>query len=151
MSESYYLLIPTISDYVPDVAARQRARDRFAAFVPDAQEVTAEVSEHVEFVSAMGNFEAASCPGCGATLDNDWWWRTLGAAYEESHFADLGITLPCCSAVASLNDLHYHFPQGFARFSLSAFEPNIFDLEDWQVRELEDLLGCTLRKIWVHV
>lgn len=48
-------------------------------------------------------------------------------------------------------DLQYHFPQGFARFVLSAFEPKIFDLEDRQVRELEELLGCKLRKVWVHV
>jgi hypothetical protein len=56
-----------------------------------------------------------------------------------------------CGAASSLNDLQYYFPQGFARFVLSAVEPNIFDLEDGQVRELEGLLGCKLRKVWVHV
>lgn len=151
MSESNYKLIPISPDYVPDASARERARERFTSFVPNARQVTAEVSEHVEFVPSMGNFETVSCSACGATLDNDWWLRAMDAAYAQSLFADLSVTLPCCGAVSSLNDLNYYFPQGFARFILSAFEPNIFDLEDWQVRELEDLIGCTLRKIWVHV
>jgi hypothetical protein len=130
---------------------RVRARARFASFVPEAQRVTAEVREHVEFVPAMGNFETVSCPGCGILLDNDWWVQAMDAAYSERGFADLTVTLPCCGAASSLNDLHYYFPQGFARFVLSAFEPNIVDLQDWQVRELEELLGCKLRKVWVHM
>lgn len=151
MSDSYYKLIPSDPDYVPDAATRERARARFATFVPKAEQVTAAVSEHVEFVPAMGNSETVSCPVCGALLDNDWWVRAMDAAYSEHGFVALAVTLPCCGAASSLNDLHYHFPQGFARFVLSAFEPNIFDLEDWQVRELEELLGCKLRKVWVHV
>lgn len=128
MSESYYLLIPTIPDYVPDVAAHERARERFAAFVPDAQRVTAEVSEQVKFVPGMGDFESVSCPACGVTLDNDWWMQAMDAACAASQFANLSVTLPCCGAAASLNDLNCHLPQGFARFILSAYEPNIFDI-----------------------
>lgn len=151
MSESYYQLIPTIPDYLPDAAAREVARERFAAFVPDAQRVTGEVNEHIEFVSAIGNFETVSCPACDTVLDNAWWMQAMDVAYDANHFADLSVTLPCCGATASLNDLKYHYPQGFARFILSALEPNIVDLEDWQVRELEGLLGCTLRKVWARV
>lgn len=151
MSASYYQLIPTVPDFVPDAAARELARERFAAFVPAAKQVTAEVTEHIEFVSAMGSFETVSCPVCGALLDNRWWMRAMDAAYDERGFADLRVTLPCCGAVSSLNDLRYDLPQGFARFVLSAFEPNILDLEDWQVRDLENLLGCQLRKVWAHV
>ena len=151
MSDSYYKLIPTIPDYVPDVRARRAALARLRVFVPDAQAVSAEVREHVEFVPAMGNYETVSCPSCGAVLDDNWWVQAMETAYGEQGFADLRVTVPCCGAATSLNDLTYHFPQGFARFVLSAFEPHIADLEAWQVRELEDILGCKLRKIWVHV
>lgn len=151
MSEYYYKLIPTIPDYVPDAAAREQARERFASFVIDAQQVHAQVSKHIEFISAMGNFDAVSCPTCGTMLNAEWWTRAMDAAYGESGVVDLRVTVPCCGTATSLNDLHYDFPQGFACFVLSAFEPNISDLEDWQMRELEGLLGCTLRKIWVHV
>lgn len=151
MSASYYQLIPTVPDYVPDAAARELACQRFAAFIPEAEQVTAEVTEHIEFISAMGSFETVSCPVCGALQDNSWWMRAMDAAYSERGFADLRITLPCCGAASSLNDLRYYFPQGFARFVLSAFEPNILDLEDWQTQELEKLLGCQLRRVWAHV
>jgi hypothetical protein len=151
MSTFYYLLIPTVPDYVPDAPDREHARERLASFVPEAEQVTAEVTEHVEFVPATGNFETVSCPVCGTLLDDDWWVRAMNTAYGEGEFADLGVTTPCCGAASSLNDLKYHGPQGFARFVLSAVEPNIFDLEDGQVRELEGLLGCKLRKVWVHL
>jgi hypothetical protein len=136
---------------VPDATARGRARARFASFVGHAEGVSTEVRERVEFVPAMGNFETVSCPACGTVLDDDWWTRAMDATYGERGFADLRVTVPCCGAATSLNDLTYHFPQGFARFVLSAFEPQVSDLEEWQVRELEEIVGCKLRKIWVHV
>jgi hypothetical protein len=150
MSTYYYLLIPNAPDYVPDAAAGERALERFASFLPEAEEVTAEEGEDVEFVWAGENFETVSCPACGTVLENDWWIRAVDAAYGGSRFADLRVTTPCCGASTSLNDLQYYFPQGFARFVLSALEPHITDLEDWQVRELEEIVGCKLRKIWVH-
>jgi hypothetical protein len=151
MSEYYYKLIPTIPDYVPDDGAREGARERFEAFVGNAAGVNVEVQEHVEFVDCMGNFESVSCPLCGTLLDDDWWGQAMDAAYGEHGFVDLRVTVPCCGAATSLNDLMYHFPQGFARFVLSAFEPHVSDLEDWQIHELEEIIGCKLRKIWVHV
>jgi hypothetical protein len=151
MAEYYFKLIPTVPDYVPAAAGRERARERFASFVRDAQEVTAEVSEQVEFVCAMENFETVSCPACGTVLADGWWGQAMDAAYGASRFSDLRVTVPCCGAATSLNDLIYHWPQGFARFVLSAFEPQVDDVQEWQLRELEDLLGCHLRKIWVHV
>jgi hypothetical protein len=135
MSDYYYQLIPTIPAYVPDDGARESARERFASFVGNAAGVTMEVWEHVEFVDCMGNFESVSCPVCGTLLDDDWWIRAMDAAYGEQGFADLRVTVPCCGAATSLNDLHYRFPQGFARFILSAFEPHVSDLEDWQLCE----------------
>jgi hypothetical protein len=151
MSDYYYQLIPTIPDHVPDDVARKRARERFELFVGNAAGVNVEVREHVEFVPCMGNFESVSCPVCGTRLDDDWWGRAMDAAYGEQGFGDLRVTVPCCGAATSLNDLIYHFPQGFARFVLSAFEPHVSDLEDWQVHELEEIIGCKLRKIWVHM
>jgi hypothetical protein len=151
MSGFHYRLIPTVPSYVPEAPAREAALERLKSFVSGARQVTAEVREHVEFVPAMGNFETVSCPVCGAVLDDAWWVQAMDAAYSESGFTDLRVTLPCCGATSSLNDLKYHFPQGFARFVLSAVEPPVSDLDDWQVRELEELVGCTLRKIWVHI
>jgi|SRR5215469_11221328 len=81
MAEYYFNLIPTVPDYVPEAAGRERARERFASFVRDAQEVTAQVSEQVEFVCAMENFETVSCPACGTVLDDGWWGQAMDVAY----------------------------------------------------------------------
>ena len=107
MSDYYYKLIPTIPDYVPDNVARESARERFEAFVGNAAGVTTEVREHVEFVDCMGNFESVSCPVCGTLLNDDWWEQAMDAAYSEQGFVDLRVTVPCCGATTSLNDLIY--------------------------------------------
>jgi hypothetical protein len=75
----------------------------------------------------------------------------LDTTYAANGFADLGVVVPCCGTRAPLNDLTCHWPQGFARFILTVAEPNFADLTAAQVRELEALLGCPLRKIWVHL
>ena len=149
MSENFYELIPVAPDYLPNAASRQRALARFTTFV-QAAEVTVTVSDEIQFHGAMGNFESVSCPACGRVLDLDWWSKAMDAAYE-SRFADLSVALPCCGTLASLNELRYYFPQGFARFVLSAREPGVIDLDDDQLRELESILACSLRKLWVHV
>jgi hypothetical protein len=51
----------------------------------------------------------------------------------------------------SLPDLLYDWPQGFARFSLEAMNPNIQDLTEAAEREFETIIGCSLRKIWQHL
>lgn len=70
----------------------------------------------------------------------------MDAAYA-SHFADLTTTTPCCGASGSLNDLHYEWPAGFARFTLEALNPNA-DLDDQHLLTLESILGCPVRVIW---
>jgi hypothetical protein len=151
MSGMQYKLIPIDPTYVPDAARREAALLRLNAFTPSAHQVLAEVMEQVMFVSAMGNFERVECPDCGAEVDQRWWTDAMDATYTANRFADLGVTLPCCRAQVSLNDLTYHWPQGFARFILTAVEPDFADLSDAQLGELKGLLGCDLRTIWVHL
>jgi hypothetical protein len=151
MSDTFYKLIPLVPNLLPPAVVRGRALHRFASFLSDADEITAEVFDHVEFVPAVENFESVACPACGTVLDEQWWWQTLDAAYSERGFADLSVTLPCCGRSASLNDLTFRGPQGFARYVLSARNPTRFDLDDWQVHELEAILGCSLRKIWMRI
>jgi hypothetical protein len=151
MSGSLYKLIATDPLQVPDAARREAALVQLKLFASGAHQVLAEVIEQVTFMSAMGNFERVECPQCGAELDQGWWSEAMDATYAANGFADLGVVVPCCGATLSLNDLTYHWPQGFARFTLTVVEPNFADLTEVQVRTLEDLLGSPLRKIWVHI
>ncbi len=148
MSGYYFKLIPIVPEYVPDAASQKRALERFASFVR-AAEVSAAATDNVQFHCAMGNFESVACPACGRDLDLDWWNDAMNVACE-SQFSDLRVVVPCCGVTTSLNELRYRFPQGFSRFVLSARYPGA-NLDDEQFRELERILGCALRKLWIHV
>ena len=149
MSDDILRLIPTDPDYVPDAETQRRACALFASFIPQASEVLIRTSDTIEFVDQGTNFERIVCPLCGVVLDNGWWQNAMDTAYVTG-FADLGAPLPCCQKTVSLNDLHYQWPAGFARFVLEAHCPNIADLNYGQINALEEILGCSLRRIWAH-
>lgn len=69
----------------------------------------------------------------------------------EADFPLRPAALPCCAAKVTLNDLKYDWPQGFARFSLEAMNPDIPGLTPVQLTEFESILGCPLRKIFPHI
>jgi hypothetical protein len=66
-------------------------------------------------------------------------------------FADLNTTTVCCQSSVSLNDLNYISPAGFGSFVLEAMNPDISDLQPSQEAQLQAILGCSLRKIWLHL
>ncbi len=151
MSDNFIRLIPTDPNFVPDLVAQERARDLFASFVPAADQVTAVVSEMVEFVDPGNNLEQVLCPACGADLlDGKRWQQLMDRSYK-THFSDLMIMTPCCGSVTSLNDLQYNLPAGFARFILNARNPNVRDLDPAQIKALEQILECRVRRIWSHI
>jgi len=61
------------------------------------------------------------------------------------------ISLPCGHLVRSLNDLKYHFDQGFSRFLLDAMNPNIGILTPPQILHIEKVLGCPIRVVYQHL
>ncbi len=149
MSTNWLKLIPTNSEYVPDPSPSEQARNLFASYLPKAREIHIEVYEHVEFIHQGGNWERVLCPICARELDVVWWGYAMDAAFK-TRFADLQVTTPCCKSTLSLNDLHYDWPAGFARFVLQAEDPD-GDLNPAQIKTLENVLDCTLRKVWVHI
>jgi hypothetical protein len=148
MSDNYIRLIPTDPSYLPEPTAQQTAADLLRSFVPDADEVTAELTEDIHFIDPGANFESVSCPACRKNI-GEWWIDAMDRIWQ-IRFADLTITLPCCGSATSLNDLHHEWPAGFARFVLEAKNPNVRDLAAEQLEALERALGCKLRRIWAH-
>ena len=58
------------------------------------------------------------------------------------------VTLPCCQATSSINDLHYRWPAGFSQFRLEAMNPDPYSwLPGKVLEEFEQILGCSLRQI----
>ena len=158
MSTIYLRVIPTSPSFVPNAEAQLRARKLFEQLIEGADELQTIVTEEIEFVDAGGNLPTIRCPHCKSDL-NDWWMVAVDKAYE-SHFRDLNLQLPCCGATRSLNDLDYEYPVGFARFMLQARDPHLLigftphkkrDLSDSDMQQLEQILGCSLRRIWARI
>lgn len=149
MSSNIFILIPTNPSYVPNTTAQENARNLLASFMPEADEVSAAITQDIEFFDAGANFDIVHCPKCGVELSMDWWGEAMDKAYA-IHFQSLNVTMPCCGADCSLNDLVYDFPMGFARFALQARNPKRTGIEDLEFAQLERVLDVSLRRIWAH-
>jgi hypothetical protein len=148
VSDSILKLIPVDPYFVPEYAARLEALDLLSSWFPAADVVSGAATDEVNFVDPGANLARVVCPACGRELDLEHWQQFMDAAYA-TQFADLTVTMPCCGAMGSLNDLHYEAPAGFARFELEVLNPN-GNIADEQCYQLEQILGCALRKIWAE-
>lgn len=164
MSDNWLIFIPTSPSYVPPVGVRDEALELFRSMVTGADEVNALVYDKVFFIPSGENLSTAFCPRCGSELPVEWWKRAMNLAggidpdAGENNTRDwrisddlssLEVTVPCCGASMSLNDMNYDWPSGFAHFALEALWPP-GDLTEEQIARLEAVLGCKLRKIWAH-
>jgi hypothetical protein len=149
MSDNYLVIIPTDPNWQPEEAAAERAAGVVAGLAPEAEEIEALALDEVEFFDAGANFERASCPHCG--IDVTHWWPEAMDHAGDLGFGDLSVTMPCCGRPASLNDLVYDMPQGFARFAISVSEPGIDTLDGAALRRIGETLGQTVRAIWQRI
>jgi hypothetical protein len=104
VSENFLRLIPTNPFYLPSSSARQEIQELLTTTFPKAEEIRVIVTEEITFVDPGANLERIVCPKCQTLLPMDWWGQMMDRAYE-SHFTNLTITVPCCQASTSLNDL----------------------------------------------
>jgi hypothetical protein len=72
----------------------------------------------------------------------------MDSAYKDD-FKDLTVTVPCCGAKTSLNELMYVWPAGFALFSIEVYNPGK-EISDEELDCLERILGTTVKMIWAH-
>jgi hypothetical protein len=150
MSDDYMKLVPTDVSYVPSAKAQRKAVELLRAFAPDADEVSAETAEQVEFIDCGSNWSGVRCPHCGVTLEDEWWSDAVDAS-SATGFANLAVDLPCCGRPGALSDLDYIWPVGFARFTLQARNANLGgQLPAEKASQLESVLGCRLRVILAH-
>lgn len=158
MSDHWIAVIPSDPNYVPTVEQAEAALSFLLELAPDSDGVKYSTSVEIRFRDCGANFESVACPFCGALLDEDWWAQCMAAdsGGVEGDSSDRGFRLgsfllPCCGGKAALNDLVYHFEQGFSRFILEAMNPNIGRLDEAHVQRLSDLLGAPVRVIYQHI
>jgi hypothetical protein len=150
MSDNWITLIPEDPQFIPSPAAQDKARDSFAAFAPEADAIDLVLPAGVQFFDCGSNFESICCPRCGETIEIDWWQDRMGKD-NDGEFKLAAYPLPCCGVSLTLNELAYECPQGFARFGISAMNPNIGRLSEEQVGRLAEILGCKARVIYQHI
>jgi hypothetical protein len=148
VADTFLRIIPSDPSCVPSVLARERAMNVLRRAVPQADEVSAQVSQDVRFVDCGSNFESVRCPACGTDLGE--WWAEAMEMGQQQQFRDLRITTPCCGLHTSLNDLLYSWPAGFARYTLEALNPGRRSLPPRIVDRLTHVLETDLRLIWAH-
>ncbi|GCE06874.1 hypothetical protein [Dictyobacter aurantiacus] len=148
MSENFLRLIPIDPQYVPSQVAQYQVKSLLASFLPE-KEIQVKLSEEVAFIDAGNNLELIQCPACEAPVSCEWWSAMMDHAYASSHFLNLNVTMPCCATMVSLNNLHYMWPVGFARFVIEIRAPERGLAERLQPL-IQPMLGCPIRKIHAH-
>jgi hypothetical protein len=146
MSDTSLIILPENPSYVPAASERINAVALLKTLTPGADAIEEELSDEIRFVDCGSNFEAVSCPVCGSGLELEWWQNEMDRDYQEG-FALNPIELPCCKVATPLNELVYKWPQGFARYSIEARNPQVTDLGALELLRLETALGCKVLKI----
>jgi hypothetical protein len=151
MSDHWIRLIPRDPHFIPTRSDAESASVYFRQIAPECEEVMFSTGDCIEFRDCGENLESIRCPFCHSALEQDWWSDRMSDAFDGQRFELGPIQLPCCGKSASLNDLSYHFDQGFSKFSLEAMNPNIGQLGPNQILALGKLLGTECRVIYQHI
>ncbi len=153
MSDHSIILIPANPGFAPTEQSRDQGKSVLSGMAPAAEEIRDELSEAVRFHDCGANHETTSCPSCQATLEEEWWGECMSHNFDEESesFKLESVSLPCCGAMHSLNDLAYSWQQGFARYSLEALNPGIESVADEGKAKLERAVGCQLKVIYQHL
>jgi hypothetical protein len=153
VSEDHLILIPTDPYWQPGRDAADRAAAALAALLPDdriggAVEVCR--CDTVAVVDCGANLERISCPRCGAGIAVGWWAEAVSER-ADGDFSTLDVTVPCCGARTSLDELAYDWPMGFARFRIEVVEPGRGWLTGPELASVADALGHPVRQVHRHL
>lgn len=151
MSDHWIALIPSTLHFIPSIDDRQSAVELFRKVAPDADEITAQVSDHVRFFDCGANLEIINCPECGREISIDWWQERMDEDSDGIGFELLSYPAPCCGKGISLDKLKYDWPQGFARFGIEGMNPNIGTMNEPLRLQFEKILGTPLLVIYQQI
>jgi hypothetical protein len=150
MSDQYIIVIPESPDFVPDQTKQQQSISYFRSITPPDTKIEASVTNQIQFIDCGSNFESIECPDCGANIEIQTWQSWMGIDFYNGGFILNLHKVSCCHRDHTLQELRYHFPQGFARFQIKALNPDISQLTPDQLIEFTQVLGCPVRAIYRH-
>ncbi len=149
MAEAFLVVIPADpAAELPDTA--EALRDALARLA-GTDEARVKDYGKLQFIDAGVNAKGMRCPACGHDIDPQTWqswmeadWHGADGFYLHRHEA------PCCGHHATLNELSYEAPQGFARWFVSARNHGRDVLSEAELRGLERVAGMPLKAIAQH-
>ncbi|MGB4771268.1 MAG: hypothetical protein WBP58_07410 [Chitinophagaceae bacterium] len=147
MSSTVLKIIPTNAHYVPEKFQQEKAKV-FLNKLYKSGKIEFITTDITEFIDQGENFDSVSCNLCGQNIEIEDWQNAVDKAYEKK-FADLGFSTPCCNRETSLNDLTYHSAAGFAKFVVTISDA-LYEIEERDLNEMQQILGTPLRIIWAH-
>ncbi|MCL5426139.1 MAG: hypothetical protein M1154_11030 [Gammaproteobacteria bacterium] len=152
MSDNHIVIIPAEPRYLPTDYQVAAVKEVLRQWMPEVEAIEDEISANVEFRDCGSNFEYVRCSECGKELTIAQWHVLMDQDYDLEHGFQLRCyPLPCCGEQASVNQLQYSFVQGFSRFTLTAVNPRIGQIDNEQVNTLRRLLGCSPIIIYRHI
>lgn len=145
---NFIRLIPTDPTWRP-VEADAKAATAYAAWLYAGSEDPLEAVKAINYESiyvmdAGVNVDSVQCPVCGADVDISWVYDCISELWPD--LPNLVVTLPCGDR-ASLNELNYDLPMGFASFEISMRAPNLGCLNAEELKQVSRLLGHPVRQI----
>ena len=152
MAEFTTIFIPADAQFIPAPQAVEEGLAFLDAVYRGFYPIEVHRHETPRFVSSGADFDRFFCPACDALVtayDYSEWW------YQSPVISPRGplelITVPCCGAHVEFQHVGVGHHVAFARFQIGvegageSVAPN-----EYQLYQLETLLGCRLKRI-VHV
>lgn len=146
MSDHFLVVIPAD----PHTGLPESAEDLRKALAKLAGATESAVKDYgkLQFIDAGENAERIGCPACGHTFTIPEWHAWMDADWHgEDGFHLHSHASPCCGTGMTLNDLVYEWPQGFARWFVSARNEGRGPLSADEVAQLEQVAGLRLKAI----
>lgn len=154
VSDDWIRLFPTSPSWQPESAAAEAAVKYVSCLFDgpgdSADEVVAEFHDGVTYIDSGVNTSSFTCSACSTVTGVDWVIDVIDERSDD--LRDLNVHLPCCGAAASLNNLDYDWPIGFARFEIGVLNGTRarYELDEWELREVGRLLGHPVRQVLAH-
>lgn len=154
MSDDWIRVIPTSPSWQPDREAAKSAVEYVSGlFVgPDnaLDDVQAEFHQGIALIDSGVNTASFTCAACSTVIGIEWVLDIVDERSED--LSNLDVHLPCCGALASLNELDYDWPMGFARFEIGVLNARraTYELDEAELHEVGRLLGHPVRQVLAH-
>ncbi len=146
MSDHFLVVIP--ADPLASLPERSEELRMTLAGIAGHDEARVKDYGKLQFIDAGGNWDGVFCPSCEAEISTSDWQAMMDRAWhDEDGFKLVENETPCCGAAASVADLNYKWPMGFARWFVSARNVGRGPLTDKEVARLEAIAGTRLTAI----